>query len=234
MQVSGGRYSLNQNASSELHKALYDKIYSNEILLRDETPQILLQQKGVKSLPMVMQISHIRENVFSETEAFIQQSLENGGMVEKPKSQTAVKKADTEAKLKAKVDELKEDNERLEREARVSERKAKTAEKREAATSERMESEKAKEVKRIATSVKRLVNDFSFLVNEATHRKYTVGGAVGATILADPAIQAFAAYFAKRGSAYSIMNKSTRDGVKRINIVSRPLLVFSIKLPYSV
>ncbi|MBP3706499.1 MAG: hypothetical protein J6J13_04555, partial [Clostridia bacterium] len=67
---SGGwQYSLNVNAKSELHKALYDKNYRNEVLLRDNTPPIMLSQKGVKNLPMVMNASHIRENVFTEEEA---------------------------------------------------------------------------------------------------------------------------------------------------------------------
>ena len=63
------RYSLNQNAPRELHRALYDKSYQGEVLLRDETPAILLAQKGVRNLPMTMNASHIRENVFTEQEA---------------------------------------------------------------------------------------------------------------------------------------------------------------------
>ncbi len=62
-----------------------------------------------------------------DPDTFIQQAMENGGMVEKPKSQTDTKKA-TEEKLKAKVEDLKKENERLEREAKASERKAKPAE----------------------------------------------------------------------------------------------------------
>ena len=68
-EVSAYKYSLSQNAKAELHKALYDRTYKDEIKLRDVTPEIMLQQSGVKNLPMAMQISHIRENVFSETEA---------------------------------------------------------------------------------------------------------------------------------------------------------------------
>ena len=62
-----------------------------------------------------------------DPDTFIQQAMENGGMVEKPKSQADTKKA-TEEKLKAKVEDLKKENERLEREAKASERKAKPAE----------------------------------------------------------------------------------------------------------
>ncbi len=67
--VGETKYSLNKDAKTELHKALYDRNYQNEVLLRDETPAIMLEQKGVKNLPMTMNASHIRENVFSEKEA---------------------------------------------------------------------------------------------------------------------------------------------------------------------
>lgn len=65
----GVKYSLNTNAKTELHRALYDRSYQNEVLLRDETPSIMTSQKGVKNLPMAMNASHIRENVFTEAEA---------------------------------------------------------------------------------------------------------------------------------------------------------------------
>lgn len=65
----GVKYSLNRNAKTELHKALYDRNYRDKVLLRDETPAIMLAQKGVRKLPMTMNASHIRENVFTEAEA---------------------------------------------------------------------------------------------------------------------------------------------------------------------
>ena len=65
----GVKYSLNKNAETELHRALYDKNFKGEVLLRDVTPDIMLSQKGVRNLPMSMNASHIRENVFSEAEA---------------------------------------------------------------------------------------------------------------------------------------------------------------------
>ena len=65
----GVKYSLNKNAETELHRALYDKNFKGEVLLRDVTPEIMLSQKGVRNLPMSMNASHIRENVFSEAEA---------------------------------------------------------------------------------------------------------------------------------------------------------------------
>ena len=64
-----GQYSLADNAKTELHKALYDMNYSSEVRLRDESPSIMVSQKGVKNLPMTMKVSHIRENVFTESEA---------------------------------------------------------------------------------------------------------------------------------------------------------------------
>ena len=63
------RYSLSKNAKAELHKALYDTSYRSEVKLRDVTPDIMISQKGVKNLPMAMNASHIRENVFTEAEA---------------------------------------------------------------------------------------------------------------------------------------------------------------------
>ncbi len=65
----GIKYSLAENAATELHKALYDKNYREDVRLRDESPAIMTAQKGVKNLPMVMKASHIRENVFTEEEA---------------------------------------------------------------------------------------------------------------------------------------------------------------------
>ena len=65
----GIKYSINKNAKTELHKALYDLKYRNEILLRDNTPEIITSQKGVIDRPMVMNVSHTRENVFTESEA---------------------------------------------------------------------------------------------------------------------------------------------------------------------
>lgn len=65
----GVKYSLNENAAVELHRALYDKSFNGEVLLRDVTPPIIVSQKGVRNLPMSMNASHIRENVFTEQEA---------------------------------------------------------------------------------------------------------------------------------------------------------------------
>lgn len=66
---NGVKYNLNENARAEVHKALYDRSYNGEVILRDNTPSIMLAQKGVRDLPMVMKVSHIRENIFTEAEA---------------------------------------------------------------------------------------------------------------------------------------------------------------------
>ena len=68
-EQGGERYSLNENAATELHKALYDIGYRSDVRLRDVSPPIMLSQKGVRNLPMAMKASHIRENVFTEEKA---------------------------------------------------------------------------------------------------------------------------------------------------------------------
>ena len=94
--------------------------------------------------------------------------------------------ADTAIKAQEKNRELREENRQLKKEAQASEIRARNAEKNANSQKERFEKEKALEVKQLARTVKKLVNDFSFLVNETTHRKYTVGGSVGATVLSSP------------------------------------------------
>lgn len=65
----GERYALSANAKAEVKKALNDKNYSGEIKLTDSSPSILLTQNGVRNLPMIMNASHLRENIFTEAEA---------------------------------------------------------------------------------------------------------------------------------------------------------------------
>lgn len=65
----GREYALRKDVAREVNKALYDKNYKGEIKLTDSSPTILLSQKGVRNLPMIMKVSHIRENIFSEQEA---------------------------------------------------------------------------------------------------------------------------------------------------------------------
>ncbi len=63
------RYSINANIESEIDNALNNKFYRNHIKLTENTPDILLSQKGVRDLPLYMKPSHVRENIFSEQEA---------------------------------------------------------------------------------------------------------------------------------------------------------------------
>lgn len=63
------RYSIREEAISEIEKAISNKNYDKEIKLTDSSPAILTSQKGVKNLPMMMIASHIRENILTEQEA---------------------------------------------------------------------------------------------------------------------------------------------------------------------
>ena len=67
--IAPTKYSLSANARSDVHSALVDKKFAGEVKLTDTSPAILLSQKGVRNLPMVMNASHIRENIFTEAEA---------------------------------------------------------------------------------------------------------------------------------------------------------------------
>ena len=62
-------YSLSPNAQKDVTRALYDKNYQGEVKLTDSSPSILISQKGVKNLPMLMNASHLRENIFTEVQA---------------------------------------------------------------------------------------------------------------------------------------------------------------------
>ena len=68
---NGGKikYSLERNAEAEVDKLLDDKYYRNEVLLDEHTAKILTIQDGVRDLPLVMNASHIRENILTEAEA---------------------------------------------------------------------------------------------------------------------------------------------------------------------
>jgi len=63
------RYSLREEAISEVEQAISNKNYDKEIKLTDSSPAILISQKGVKNLPMMMVASHVRENILTEEEA---------------------------------------------------------------------------------------------------------------------------------------------------------------------
>lgn len=67
--IDNVKYSIKESAKYEIKKVLSDKYYNNEVVLTDNTPNILLNQKGVKNLPLAMRGSHIRENVLTAEEA---------------------------------------------------------------------------------------------------------------------------------------------------------------------
>ena len=62
-------YALAENAEAEIDSVLKDRKYSDYVKLTENTPSILLAQKGVKNLPLFMKPSHLRENIFTEEEA---------------------------------------------------------------------------------------------------------------------------------------------------------------------
>ncbi len=63
------RFAMNANLESEIDNALKNKFYRNHVKLTENTPDILLSQKGVRNLPLYMKPSHVRENIFTEQEA---------------------------------------------------------------------------------------------------------------------------------------------------------------------
>lgn len=136
-----------------------------------------------------------------DTDAFISQSMENGGMVEKSeaKSQTAEKKVSkakpkTKAELEAELEKTKTENQRFK--------------------SKKLEIDT--ETARVLKEFQQLVRSAEFFKNQATHRKYTDGGTAGATILADNVITSFATFFAKRTSFQQLVHPSTREGFSKI------------------
>lgn len=63
------RYSLKDTARDDVHKALTDIKYREDVQLTEHSPSIITSQNGAKDLPMVMKASHIRENILTEEEA---------------------------------------------------------------------------------------------------------------------------------------------------------------------
>ncbi len=62
-------YSLRKGAEADVNRALTDTHYTEDVYLTESSPSIMVNQKGVRNLPMLMKASHIRENVFTEQEA---------------------------------------------------------------------------------------------------------------------------------------------------------------------
>lgn len=63
------KYSISQNASSDIDKILKGESFNDLVQLTDSTPSILLDQSGVKNLPLAMIPSHVRQNILTEQEA---------------------------------------------------------------------------------------------------------------------------------------------------------------------
>ncbi len=68
-EENGVSYSISPNAKNEVHKAVTDISVRDEISLTDNTPSIISSQKGAKNLPMMMNASHVRQNILTADEA---------------------------------------------------------------------------------------------------------------------------------------------------------------------
>ena len=67
--VGNVKYSLAEGVENRIDEILQNKFSSEEVLLTDNTPSIIVEQKGTKNYPMMMKPSHVRENILSEQEA---------------------------------------------------------------------------------------------------------------------------------------------------------------------
>ena len=65
----GGKYALRTGAREEVERVLDGEQVRGDVQLTDTSPAIIVEQKGARNLPLMMKASHIRENVFSESEA---------------------------------------------------------------------------------------------------------------------------------------------------------------------
>lgn len=63
------RYSLREGAAEDVERALTDLQFRDEVYLTESTPSIIASQRGARNLPMLMNASHVRTNVFSAEEA---------------------------------------------------------------------------------------------------------------------------------------------------------------------
>ncbi|MBR5140464.1 MAG: hypothetical protein IKV16_05350, partial [Clostridia bacterium] len=63
------RFAMNANIEAEIDDVLSNKFHKDHVKLTENTPGILLSQKGVRDLPLYMKPSHVRENIFTEAEA---------------------------------------------------------------------------------------------------------------------------------------------------------------------
>ncbi|MBQ6824859.1 MAG: hypothetical protein IJP27_09410 [Clostridia bacterium] len=64
----GVKYELRSDSDAEVQKAISDISYDKEIKLTDNSPAIIVLQKGARNLPLMI-ASHVRENILTEDEA---------------------------------------------------------------------------------------------------------------------------------------------------------------------
>lgn len=62
--------------------------------------------------------------------------------------------------------------------------------------------------------LKKMVDDIMYLKHIVTHKKATDGGTVAAVLLEDPSLRAMVDFFAKRTTAYGLLHRSTREGIR--------------------
>lgn len=146
----------------------------------------------------------------------------------------AKEKAKAQAKAKTQrppEDEITRENfekavaaerERLEREAAArilaaekgAKNATKNAEKRLEAEKNRIEKEASVLFNRTSREISKLDKNLQYLKHMASHQRATDGSIAAAVLLNDPVLQKFVSFLGKRGSAWGVMHKSTREGVR--------------------
>lgn len=82
-------------------------------------------------------------------------------------------------------------------------------------TIERKANEKAHQKANVhSKQLKKMVDDIMYLKHIVTHKKATDGGTVAAVLLEDPSLRAMVDFFAKRTTAYGLLHRSTREGIR--------------------
>lgn len=82
-------------------------------------------------------------------------------------------------------------------------------------TIEKKANEKAHQKANIhSKQLKKMVDDIMYLKHIVTHKKATDGGTVAAVLLEDPSLRAMVDFFAKRTTAYGLLHRSTREGIR--------------------
>lgn len=90
----------------------------------------------------------------------------------------------------------------------------KNAEKQFEAEKNRIEKEASVLFNRTSREISKLDKNLQYLKHMASHQKATDGSIAAAVLLNDPVLQKFVSFLGKRGSAWGVMHKSTREGVR--------------------